>query len=88
MSWFGLVKKLRVPPKATLYLNRIKDGIPDVGMFKDHMRRAQHVIEKTKASTSAAYAHKKEQVGHAMESAKQQTEDWVRMSKGVAQVKK
>ena len=88
MSWFGLVKKLRVPPEAVLYINRIKDGIPDVGMFKDHMRRAQRVIEKTKSSTGAAYIHQKELVGQAMDSAKQQTEDWVRMSKGVVRAKK
>ncbi len=88
MSWFRLVKKLRVPPKAILKLNRIKDGIPDIGMFKDHMRRAHRVIEKTKATTGAVYAHQKELVGQAMENAKQQTEDWVRLSKGAAQIKK
>jgi len=88
MSWFRLVKKLRVPPKAILRINRIKDGIPDIGMFADHMRRAQRVIEKTKVAPGAVYEHQKERVGHAMESAKQQTEDWVRMSKGVARVKK
>lgn len=82
MSWIGVVKKLRVPPKPALKLNRIKDGVLDIGMFEEHWQRAASVMERTKKNTEEMYKEKTEALREAMEHAKAQAEQAVRVSRG------
>lgn len=98
LSWVGIVKDLRNPPKEILKKNRVRDGILDIGMFQEHWRQANHVLDKTRKGTQDYYRaqkkaltdaieHQKEALAHAMEHTKQNAQDLVRVSKGAVKTK-
>ena len=53
LSWFGLVRDLKVPSAEMLAANRVADGNFDIGTFKAHWRRAQDAVAHTQASIGA-----------------------------------
>lgn len=54
LSWFGIVKGLRHPPKEILGRNRVKDAEVDVGILLAQRKRAEQMIEKLKQRAGKA----------------------------------
>jgi stearoyl-CoA desaturase (delta-9 desaturase) len=56
LSWFGIVRDLKVPTAEMLAANRVADGNFDIGTFKAHWTRAQAAVSHTQASLGARVA--------------------------------
>jgi stearoyl-CoA desaturase (delta-9 desaturase) len=53
LSWFGIVRDLKVPTAEMLAANRVADGNFDIGTFKAHWTRAQAAVSHTQATIGA-----------------------------------
>lgn len=82
LSKFGLVSGLRNPPENVLKVNRVKDGVFDVGMFQNKLIKAQAVIDKYRERTGDMYEAKKGKMEEILENAKVAAEEVARKSKG------
>lgn len=56
LSWVGIVKDLKRPPKAALASNRIKQGAFDIGMFRAHWVRAARAVSASRESLGSRIA--------------------------------
>ncbi len=64
LSWFGVVRDLKVPTAEILAANRVKDGNFDIGTFKAHWAHASAAVARSHASLGARVAESK---AHAVE---------------------
>jgi stearoyl-CoA desaturase (Delta-9 desaturase) len=70
LSWVGLVRDLRVPPKHVLEANRIRDGHADIGMFKANWAKAVASLENAMAHAGASLENAKAHAGASLENAR------------------
>lgn len=89
MSWVGLVKNLRKPPKQLLNVNRVRDTAFDVGIVQNQLQKAQTVLAKAKfryeykrVKMSQKYEKKKARVEELVQQTRQAAEEVARQSKG------
>lgn len=70
LSWMRLVRGMRVPPKTLLRMNRVKDGVFDVGIFTSRLQKAQAVVAGAKIKTGDYVDARKEVLQQKLEQAK------------------
>ncbi|MCH8049246.1 acyl-CoA desaturase [Patescibacteria group bacterium] len=85
MSWFGLVKDLRKPPKAVLASNRVKDGHFDIGLFQSRFARATHVVQNAKRYTEKYVEAKKREMEDLLEATKGSADELLASTKEKAE---
>ncbi|HEY6531473.1 MAG TPA: fatty acid desaturase [Acidimicrobiales bacterium] len=66
LSWFGLVRDLKVPTAEMLAANRVADGNFDIGTFKAHWTRAQAAVSLTHAQLGARVADSRAHAAEAL----------------------
>lgn len=84
MSWFGLVRGMRVPPKNLLKLNRIKDGVFDVGIFSSKLHKAQSMVAQAKIKKDAYIDSRKLALQLKLEQAKDTARELTKQSRRVS----
>lgn len=83
MSWLRLVRDIRVPPKALLKLNRVRDGIFDVGMFSNKLQKAQQMVAQAKVKKAAFIDTRKEVLQAKLEQAKETARELTKQTRRV-----
>lgn len=66
LSWVGIVHDLKMPPKAILYTNRVKDGTFDIGMFRKHWGKASRMVHAAQSSLGQRVHDKRVDAGEAL----------------------
>jgi stearoyl-CoA desaturase (delta-9 desaturase) len=66
LSWVRIVRDLKVPPKAVLAANRVDQGSFDIGMFRDHWRKASGMVHDAQASIGERVHHRRADAADAL----------------------
>lgn len=83
LSWLGLVHDIRVPPQALLRLNRVRDGVFDVGIFSSKLQKAQRMVAVAKVKTDEYVDAKKVVLQEKLEQAKDTARELTKQSRRV-----
>ena len=67
LSWVGLVHGLKTPPEKVRASARLKDGAFDVGMFRNHWRKAAAAVSDSRQRASAAVGAGRAHAAHSID---------------------
>ncbi|MCZ7582060.1 MAG: hypothetical protein M5R36_01315 [Deltaproteobacteria bacterium] len=87
MSWAGLVRDLREPPKHILKENLIADGNFDQGMFQAYWAKAAQKLTDTQKAAGELYDEKKKAMDEFVVTTKEQAKTLALMTKGPVKIK-
>jgi len=80
LSFFGIVKDIRLPPREALLKNRLKDGAFDLGMFEARIAKAAQALERAKAQGGAYYDEKRRELECFITEARSKAQELSRLS--------